>query len=1202
MRKFFTLLLVLVTTLASAQKKAMRVVRCDAVSNRASIQNVYIDEENRKWVGNAEGVFEVLDMALGEKVTVPEGNISLFEIPGGNSPLQLNKARLEQVIGTKITEDNQLTAAFYRPTRSELWLGTSASGAYRLRADEEDLKLLDSYNSRNSKLKTDQINSIFADPFGRIWMGTNDGIFYGKDNKWDLEERYFNFTEVGIDTSNRIWLLADDLLGYMNRKQVWTPVDLPEAALDGPIVDFTFDTEGYLWVVTEIISRIDLDTDEYDIYGPAQYYTSQFATQIEADLDGSIWVATEDKGLYLVESATAMTVNILLDKGLDCEQAGNTAALEVRVTGGVEPFQYKWAEGKASGAKPTGLGQGTYIVTVTDSRGMEKIAKAEITDPTVLAEAKKLTKESGLNKKDGKAEVTVTQGQAPFTFAWDNGERTQTAIQLGEGLHEVTVTDANGCSAIAEVEVDRVIGELAADILTEGTIKCFGDQNMMLTVETAGGKEPFTYAWNTGATTPSVANVGAGEYSVTITDALGNQTDARVELNQPAEFTADIEIITPPSVGGKDGIVYANLDGGKGPFIYKWSARGNRDTIGGLSPGPIQVTVTDVTGCSAMAEATLQENILELNAEIVYSKKVQCNGQPDASFTVVPIGGKGPYQYQWSKLTVAGNTGSDQFAGDYEVTITDGVGQTFVKKITIPEPDKLEVVPQVTKPASANGKDGEVRIAVRGGTAPFNYKWSNGYNQETGGALEAGVYTVTVTDANGCKAESRFEMTENILPLQANVIVEREVECGGEAMAIINVEAEGGKSPYTYNWSDGGSGARRTDIREGLNFVTVTDAAGNKNTQRIKLDAPPVLKGNVSGLVPASTDGNDGKATIQIEGGRKPYSIKWESGETDDSAIGLAPGEQAVVVTDSAGCTTEITFEVGENILPLTSSVTLEKPVTCNGDSDGVLKVTHEGGKGPFTYQWSDGATQSTATGLPAGDYSVTVTDAVGQTTSASFTLNDPAVLSAEVTRVFPASQNDKADGYAMVEAKGGVEPYQYKWDNGETTAEAVKLTIGLHSVGVTDANGCKVSDEDELPETLIPGLSITNIVLDERIPLSKVKFDADSTTLKEEFYPVMDQLYKFMAYKPGVSIEIGGHTNNLPPDEYCDRISRSRAESTAKYLINQKGIPLFRVFYKGYGKREPIADNNTEEGRAKNQRVEVKIVGNRDVNSGSER
>lgn len=1200
MRNYLILLLVLWSTGLRAQKE-MRVVRCDAVSDRASIQNIFVDEENRTWVGNEEGVFEVLDQALGQEVPVGEGKIALYAIPGGNAPLLLDKAKLEREIGITIGADNPLTAAYYRTTRKELWLGTRSSGAFRLRADENTLSLLESYTSKNSKLKTDQVNTIFVDPFGNTWIGTNDGIFFGKENKWDLEERYFNFTKIDIDLNNRIWLLADDLLGYMNRKDVWTPVDLPEASLDGPIIDFTFDNEGFLWVVTEIVSRIDLESEDYTIYGPAQYYTSQFANRIEADLDGAIWVATDDKGLFLIESATAMTVNVMLEKGLDCEQAGNTAALSVRITGGVEPFEYQWAEDKASGPNPTGLGEGTYIVTVTDSRGTEKIATAEITDPRILAEATMLEKESGLNENDGRAGVSVTQGLAPYTYQWDNGERTQTAVQLSEGDHQVTVTDKNGCQTVAQVRMERVIGALSAQIKQAGEIKCYGEETVSLQVETAGGKGPYTYEWSNGASTEALSELGAGTYAVTVSDDLGNQAAANIEITQPEAFSASIEILTPPSVGARDGVAIVEIEGGKGPFIYKWSNESDRDTARQLAPGPVSVTVTDIRACAAQAEAVLQENILELNAEVNYSKEIKCFGQPAASFTIEPKGGKGPYQFAWSTNTVAGKQGVDQFAGDYTVTVTDGVGQTFVKNFTIPQPDKLQAEVTLTQPASANGSDGEAIVQVVGGTAPYSYQWSNGNDQQEGKDLAAGIYNITVTDANNCETLTRAEVTENILELSANIDIEQEVKCGSDENGIINVQPIGGKSPYTITWNNREKGARRTNLSTGIYYATLTDVANNSYAIRVELDAPPVLKAKVVDVRPATTDQEDGRAGIEIEGGIAPYDIKWASGETGETAVALPPGDQQVIVTDSIGCTTELDFSLEEDIQPLAANLGIEKPVTCSGDANGVLTVALEGGKGPFSYEWSAAETDSkSATGLRGGEYSVTVTDAVGQTSSTSITLPNPSPLLVEITRTFPSSGANQSDGYAMVEVEGGVEPYQFKWDNGETTQEAVGLRTGVHQVSVTDANGCTVSDRDTLAETLIPGLSITNIELDKRIPLTNIKFAPDSTDLEEEYHPVMAQLYKFLTYKPGVSIELGGHTNNLPPDEYCDQISRARAKSTADYLL-KRDIPIYRVFYKGYGKRDPIADNDTPEGRLKNQRVELKVISNREVKEGSD-
>ncbi|MEO0340301.1 MAG: SprB repeat-containing protein, partial [Bacteroidota bacterium] len=839
MRKFFTLLLTTSVYFSALGQEAMRVVRCDAVDKNASIQNIYIDEDNQKWVGNDQGLVQVLDLGLGQVSDLPEGQTSVYKVPGGNADITFSFQEFERLAGIELTDENTITCAYFNPTRKELWLGTTESGAFKLSASSK-LRLIKSYNAKNSKLKTDQINTIKADPFGRIWIGTNDGVLVGKDDKWDLLERYFNFTSIKLDSTNRTWLLADDLIGYMSRKKSWVPVDLPEAALDGPIIDFTFDMQGYLWVVTEVVARIDLSNEDYDIYGPADYYTSQYATQIEADLDGGIWVATEDKGLYLIEPASAMTVNVLIDQALDCAGSQNNAALAVRVTGGIAPFEYEW-EGDLTGENPGNLGQGTYIVTVTDSRGNSKIAKAEITDPSVKARVEMVEKESGLNQNDGKAEVTATQGQSPFSYAWDNGEKTKTAIQLTEGKHQVTVTDDNGCSTVLELEMTRIIGVLAVDIEQSQELKCYGDKNATLTAQVEGGKGPYQYIWSNGATSQSLENMGAGTYAVSITDALDNTTEQTLEVTEPVEFKATIEVLAPASTGQRDGIATLQIENGNKPFRYRWSTRASSDTIQNLAPGDYQLTVTDAKGCISFAEATIQENILELGADLVYEQEIQCFGQPQANFKIVPKGGKGPYQFKWDATTLAGDGSQGLLAGEYQVTVTDATGQSFVKDVIIEEPAEIEVNPKVTSPPSVDQADGVVEMDVKGGVAPYQYKWNTGQTTEKVEGLKAGQYSVEVTDANGCVMNRSFELDENILELQVDISISDSIFCGGTPTGGLVAEVKGGKGPFKYSWNDGFTDPARQALIADFYYVTVEDAVGNSANSQIKLEQPPTL-------------------------------------------------------------------------------------------------------------------------------------------------------------------------------------------------------------------------------------------------------------------------------------------------------------------------------------------------------------------------
>jgi outer membrane protein OmpA-like peptidoglycan-associated protein len=144
--------------------------------------------------------------------------------------------------------------------------------------------------------------------------------------------------------------------------------------------------------------------------------------------------------------------------------------------------------------------------------------------------------------------------------------------------------------------------------------------------------------------------------------------------------------------------------------------------------------------------------------------------------------------------------------------------------------------------------------------------------------------------------------------------------------------------------------------------------------------------------------------------------------------------------------------------------------------------------------------------------------------------------------------------------------------------------------VTITDENGCQAVVTAETKARIIPELTAENLRSGEIIKLEKIYFQPDSTRMEASSIPTVDELFDFLQENPGIVIEVGGHTNGIPSHEFCDQLSSARAKSVAQYLVD-KGIPTSRITYKGYGKRNPVATNATPEGRAKNQRVEIKIV-----------
>ena len=224
-------------------------------------------------------------------------------------------------------------------------------------------------------------------------------------------------------------------------------------------------------------------------------------------------------------------------------------------------------------------------------------------------------------------------------------------------------------------------------------------------------------------------------------------------------------------------------------------------------------------------------------------------------------------------------------------------------------------------------------------------------------------------------------------------------------------------------------------------------------------------------------------------------------------------------------------------------------------------------------------------------DYKVTVEDVYGTRKTASIQIDEPRKISNQVVRIEGISASGRKDGYAEIDPIGGTPPYTILWGNGEKGAIAEKLNFGFTYVTITDANGCSIEETLKIPKPkLMPDLDIAKIKVGQTLQLNKLYFEADSSTITDVSYEVLDEVYEFMSQNNSVFIEIGGHTNNIPPDDYCDRLSTARAKAVADFLYDL-GITEDRIAFKGYGKRNPIASNNSASGRRKNQRVEIKIL-----------
>lgn len=361
---------------------------------------------------------------------------------------------------------------------------------------------------------------------------------------------------------------------------------------------------------------------------------------------------------------------------------------------------------------------------------------------------------------DGQIDLTVSNGTAPFTFMWNNGETSEDLTSLEAGAYDVVITDANGCTGTASATIAE-----PAVLIAEGTavqVSCNGGSDGALDISVSGGIAPYSYAWSNGEITQDIAALTAGTYSVVVTDANGCTANFGTTITEPDTLNVTFTS-TPATCNAANGSVVTSVTGGTAPYTYNWNNGAITSNLNSAVAGVYELVVTDANGCTFTLEVEVG-SVSNLTAQ-VYTEDVTCNGRNNGSAIVVVDTGNGPYMYQWSHgPTTASVTGLAE--GSYEVTVTDAFGCEVTLQAEIYQPAVLEV--ELTSPDLGNGfnvtpyggSNGAVTADVFGGTAPYNFVWSNGSTNQNVGNLTAGDYSVTVTDANGCLAQASIELLQ----------------------------------------------------------------------------------------------------------------------------------------------------------------------------------------------------------------------------------------------------------------------------------------------------------------------------------------------------------------------------------------------------------------------------------------------------------
>ncbi len=418
---------------------------------------------------------------------------------------------------------------------------------------------------------------------------------------------------------------------------------------------------------------------------------------------------------------------------------------------------------------------------------------------------------------------------------------------------------------------------------------------------------------------------------------------------------------------------------GQAPFVYSWSTGATSSTVQNLAAGMYAVTVKDAKG-----------NTLTLNGEISAPPPIlitesvidaSCSVLNNGSIALTVTGGSGGYTFAWSNGSTTQNL-SDLFGGFYSVTVTDSTGCSAEKNFAITNASVISAESVLAGP-SCSQNNGSINITPVGGLAPYTYLWNNGATTQDLQNVAAGSYRVTITDAAGCMARKTYALeTSNTLSINYQVTG---TICSSDTGGAIDLSIFGGTEPYSIKWLDGPTSEDRSGLAIGLYQVTVTDATGCSTQAEINVFKEPL---QVSSIIhqPACF-GDLGSITVTPTNGVPPYTYNWSNGETDNSIEDLANGFYSVTITDAAGCSEVQSFFImaPPDAINATGEITTAQ---CGAAGSFAIDLTVLGGKYPYTYLWSNGATTEDLSSLNASTYSVDIKDGLGCIVKKEFTIN----------------------------------------------------------------------------------------------------------------------------------------------------------------------------------------------------------------------
>ncbi len=894
-------------------------------------------------------------------------------------------------------------------------------------------------------------------------------------------------------------------------------------------------------------------------FGPDTIFVDGGSFTADNLAPGTYIIITNDQSfpVPLVATDTVVITEPLFQLGVGPDIMGfqnvlcngdSSGAFPIQVFGGTPPYSFLWSNGDTT-QNIDNLVADSYVVTVTDANGCMAQASATIGEPAPITTNLGSFDATCSGTDDGTAFVAASGGTVlnNYSYEWSSvpAQFADTINGLDVGMYFVTVTDDNNCEMVDSVMVGAATIIQANAIANN--ISCFGenDGSILLNPSAIGIENGnYFYSWDPlvgGVLDDEVTDLSPGSVSVTITDGLGCNIDTTITIEEPPVL--DVMVVNTQDescIAGADGFIVVSASGGTlamgADYTYDW---GNvqTDSIFGLPAGSYTVTVSDDNGCIDSVTQVIDPP----NAPIINMFDITpptCFNSMNGEVSVDITPGGAPIQtIEWSNSST-GNTISNLGAGEYIVTITADDGCVTSDTAVVIAPDSISIANATLElPSCAGDEDGFILLSLEGGTTPYTITWSNGPTTENNFNIGAGIYTITVIDANFCPPFTQDIELQDPSPLEAavdpasitGVSCFGQIPCDGQATATAS-GGGAGTGMYTYNWSSDftefGDVSTATNVCQGDQFVEVSDANGCIDTAFFNVPNP--LPIGINALLSDTTDvtcngDSDGSAIIVGTGGTPDpvngYDYLWIGlGVTTSEVQNLQPNLNGypVQITDANGCSSTFLIPIDEPDPIVVEAVSVQD-VECPGDENGQIEVNRTGGNpGPTSYSWSGNVGSGpVVTDLSAGIYFVTATDPLGCEGVGQFGITEPDPIVVKLDSIVPIVCNGLPTTILLDTVFGG-NGGPYFLTNGRVPPITYPIRNiidrffgGENFIEVVDANGC-IADTtffiNEPPQILVEIDPSVDLGPDSEIELGdSLVLEAD---LLQVFQPIVEVIW----------------------------------------------------------------------------------------------